>query len=755
MQTKLVATSIVAAILCSCLLVYDGEGPVATLGSNQLSQYSESTSLGEFKIHKPGESHDSDETLVWYPNNVTELSTMQFTIFLDSSLQTESITQISIIGSIEITEQQEFEQFSTTVTDFEIEEIEGRVAIIENYSYPSTIWGGNYSVTIDITFSSNNNLILERDDVQFGAYGVYFGYPTINQKSTLCSCEEKQIELVLVNTGEDETTISYSLDVDETYQNARIELTEESEEYSTGSVIAGDTLTFTFNILLSKSPVTKDGIVKIPVYLRAYYETDDGEIIYLSNQEIDIDAIVLEESVFPGVELSFGDFDYQFEYIDGNQPKLPDDVNSDLFTLDANFFQFQMILSNNGYYDRELRVSPTNSAFNYRIINGDDNLTLNEFNFRKPIISSLESQNLTVMIRNIGSYEAEQIGFDIMFNESLNSTIYFDIKNEPELTNAVLTHNLLNQEITELPTTITEFVEINLAEYEDHLFFDNEWNLLCTTAGLVAVEIPIFASPCLGDPIQINYANDSSKLSSIEIEVNVDESYLGESVIIELDLQPMILPITTAPLHTLIVEIPINIQDNDNDGNTQTGNNNSNNTDDSNNTDNSNNTTDDDDNNAGNNQTNFDIDNDGIPNLVDDCPDTKPGDTVDEFGCTIIDTGTDDEQQNNAEQQQNNDNPASKSDETNVLLYAVIGLIIVAIIGGVLVIRNRSSAKPNNSAISTVANPVMPLPVMPLAPLEPVVLQQWTDANGYSWRQMSDQTIMWWNGTDWIPYGKN
>ena len=54
MQTKLVATSIVAAILCSCLLVYDGEGPVATLGSNQLSQYSESTSLGEFKIHKPG-----------------------------------------------------------------------------------------------------------------------------------------------------------------------------------------------------------------------------------------------------------------------------------------------------------------------------------------------------------------------------------------------------------------------------------------------------------------------------------------------------------------------------------------------------------------------------------------------------------------------------------------------------------------------------------------------------------------------------
>ena len=755
MQTKLVATSIVAAILCSCLVVYDGDSTVSTLGSNHLSEYSESTSLGEFKIHKPGESHDSDETLVWYPNNVTELSTMQFTIFLDSSLQTETITQISIIGNIEITEQQELEQFSTTVTDFLVEDINGRAAIIENYSYPSTVWGGNYSITIELTFSSSNNLILERDDIKFSSYGLFFGNLSPKQEVTLCVCEEKELELTLVNTGEDEFEFSYSIEVDESYQNALIEFEEESEEFATGTIMSAQIIRFKFNIQLSETAVIKDGFIDIPIYLSAFYEDDDGFLVYLYDGDYDVRAVVLENEEYPGVGLSFEEFDYRLEYLDGNQPKIPQNLNPDLFTFQSNSFFFEMNVSNYGYYDREVRIEPTNPAFDYRIIIEDDNWTLNEFNLIRPIITSLGSVVCTVMIENIGPYESERIGFNIMFNQSLNSMIYFDIRQEPELTNAVLTHNLLNQEITELPTTITEFVEINLAEYEDHLFFDNEWNLLCTTAGLVAVQIPIFASPCLGDPIQINYANDSSKLSSIEIELNVDESYLGESVIIELDLQPMILPITTAPLHTLIVEIPINIQDNDNDGNAQTGNNNSNNTDDSNNTDNSNNTTDDDNNNAGNNQTNFDIDNDGIPNLVDDCPDTKPGDTVDEFGCTIIDTGIDDEQQNNAEQQQNNDNPASKSDETNVLLYAVIGLIIVAIIGGLLVIRNRSSAKPNNSAISTVANPVMPLPVMPLAPLEPVVLQQWTDANGYSWRQMSDQTIMWWNGTDWIPYGKN
>ena len=28
-------------------------------------------------------------------------------------------------------------------------------------------------------------------------------------------------------------------------------------------------------------------------------------------------------------------------------------------------------------------------------------------------------------------------------------------------------------------------------------------------------------------------------------------------------------------------------------------------------------------------------------------------------------------------------------------------------------------------------------------------VQQWTDESGYTWRKMSDESIQWWNGTDW------
>lgn len=47
-----------------------------------------------------------------------------------------------------------------------------------------------------------------------------------------------------------------------------------------------------------------------------------------------------------------------------------------------------------------------------------------------------------------------------------------------------------------------------------------------------------------------------------------------------------------------------------------------------------------------------------------------------------------------------------------------------------------------------VAQPQVAMPVS-----EPVVLQQWTDANGYTWRTMDDGSTLWWTGKDWQKYG--
>ena len=36
--------------------------------------------------------------------------------------------------------------------------------------------------------------------------------------------------------------------------------------------------------------------------------------------------------------------------------------------------------------------------------------------------------------------------------------------------------------------------------------------------------------------------------------------------------------------------------------------------------------------------------------------------------------------------------------------------------------------------------------------IQSLVSQEWTDESGFTWRKMNDETLMWWNGNDWIPY---
>jgi hypothetical protein len=62
--------------------------------------------------------------------------------------------------------------------------------------------------------------------------------------------------------------------------------------------------------------------------------------------------------------------------------------------------------------------------------------------------------------------------------------------------------------------------------------------------------------------------------------------------------------------------------------------------------------------------------------------------------------------------------------------------------------------EPEPVAAAAVAMPeavVAPVAAEPavVAPVEPSVVNQWTDENGHTWRVMSDGSNRWWNGTDW------
>jgi hypothetical protein len=62
------------------------------------------------------------------------------------------------------------------------------------------------------------------------------------------------------------------------------------------------------------------------------------------------------------------------------------------------------------------------------------------------------------------------------------------------------------------------------------------------------------------------------------------------------------------------------------------------------------------------------------------------------------------------------------------------------------------ATKPVEAAVHV--EPIQTVEVIPEpVAAEPVVVQQWTDANGYTWRKMSDDSMLWWTGTDWQKHG--
>ncbi len=124
------------------------------------------------------------------------------------------------------------------------------------------------------------------------------------------------------------------------------------------------------------------------------------------------------------------------------------------------------------------------------------------------------------------------------------------------------------------------------------------------------------------------------------------------------------------------------------------------------------------------------------------------------------------------------------SSGSSILTYGGIGLgvLLVVIVIGVLIMRRMDSDEgdkiwsqentipemPNMNAMPVnqglYSQHVQPQQTGPalsslpgnmaiapqqVVPAEPTVVQQWTDANGHTWRSMSDGSTLWWNGADW------
>jgi hypothetical protein len=94
-------------------------------------------------------------------------------------------------------------------------------------------------------------------------------------------------------------------------------------------------------------------------------------------------------------------------------------------------------------------------------------------------------------------------------------------------------------------------------------------------------------------------------------------------------------------------------------------------------------------------------------------------------------------------------------------MYMMIGIAAVVIILSLAAVMMFMKKKDGGEPVLTSkeygtpqpipqTQPVSPQPVSPQpAMLAATEVQRWTDAEGHTWRTMSDETTQWWNGSDW------
>ena len=186
------------------------------LSEKSLGKNSAPTEISEIKIHQPGTPFEEDEHLNWAANNLSINSIMQVSIKLNSVIEIKDIVNIEIMGYY-IGNTNLFLQFTESDLIFFLDSRAGITILTTNFSYPSTIVSGNYSIDASINFTDGSA-------TNFTHIGVYFEYHGFEiyglnpyEQQRMCSCKITNSAINIRNTGDDSNYIDYDFILEEDY----------------------------------------------------------------------------------------------------------------------------------------------------------------------------------------------------------------------------------------------------------------------------------------------------------------------------------------------------------------------------------------------------------------------------------------------------------------------------------------------------------------------------------------------------------
>lgn len=446
---------------------------------NDSSKQSTINEPNNLKIHMPGSNYSDEEKLVWSPNNISGFSTMQITFNLSGDENYLSINKIQIFGHW-LSDTIRVQQFEILIDTFEIYETTHGMFLTHNYTYPNTIWGGSYILSVNTSYEGGSFSTHEKNGLEFLNYDYHL-YVT-NSQVKFCLCDDTEIELSLANTGEKDFDLMYNISLPN--NQSSFSTVQWSNKLIREDYVSGELTTEEFvqnNISIStKSNERENDTLAVNIYVKIFYENDSGSYVYLFDDYYTITGILLPEKAPPSMEVSISNFEQKINYVGNWISKLPPNISTTIFLDDMQNIHLGIAIINFGYYDEFLTVNANNSNFNYSIGYDDKYISILQFNSLQAIVPSASQIEIELIISGSPTFDLEFANLSFYYSKQFMTHIPLEIAKEPIITNQVI---YSNDNFTDLatPLNFSGTINIDLSSYENYIYFENRWLLSCSS----------------------------------------------------------------------------------------------------------------------------------------------------------------------------------------------------------------------------------------------------------------------------------
>ena len=711
----------------------------------------------EVRVHNLGENWNEDQVLEWSPNHLEYNRTIQFSILIEGINSSDSIESMMLNMTWIYNISSGDPLLSENLSTYDLEPHENGLFMYFNYTYPLDIFHDEYQITLDTVDSDGVLHTFEHKGINVIAYDMHLEPLSIDFDGKLLFANNQltSLELFIQNTGSVYTDIEFQI----------IFLSQLPSNWNPPNLFISDsalrggqnsTASFEFQTPSNAFP-SKEPMPVIEFQLIAEFEDFTGQMVEFYNVNYSLESELVPTQSFANIAVFRTN--YSTDLVKNNYQQTDPNLNfidTSLVSLNSPSMEFFFDVQNYGFdkstfeFDvfslNEVDIEIYSQLDENRQLSAEDGgLIINEIepleiiSFRCQINFSLENQidtyQISISVNNSNSGETFDLDLDIYF--IIMQNVFFPSSNT-SMPNYLQNISTLQNESLEL-FIITQWNPIFESSY-----FENNWimdvSITDSESEIVSqLELSILENNVLlSNPYLFSIALDQFFKINVEIGENVS---IGDYYI-NIKMEQI------SDDDALIFESQVKLSILENTSLNEPIQNNTNNEtviDDSNNTSSDNSTIPDSDN-LTNNSTNSSVNN--TQNQVDDL------------------TNSSQQNNNNITQNQNEnseseDSTDSQSNDTNSWVYVIIALFVISLTSIIIIRRKISSENKNienlkDKTIVEINPPIMPaLQVGVVNDEQLTVLHQWTDNNGYTWKQMSDRSMFWWNGQEWVPVNYN